>query len=169
MAALAVFEFYVVYSHMVITWYRDTQCLSRYSAISLACQFQSQKFIQGFRKKFLWIIPIVYLTMIAICECFADYSLRVSEAIQINCMHAKRIRYPYRRRQSTFTLCYIRHIYHMLCYFSLLYKWLILLILLLETLVKTQAPVIQNRPIATYLNPFKVCTLWKLIFHFSNT
>ena len=61
---------------------------------------------------------------------FANYSFSMSEALQINCIHAKRIRYPYHRRQSTFRLCFIRHIYNMLCYFSLSYTWLILLILL---------------------------------------
>ena len=54
-------------------------------------------------------------------ECFANDNFSVSVALQTICMHAKRIRYRYRRRQSTFTLCFIRHIYYILCYFSLLY------------------------------------------------
>ena len=111
------FSCHLFHSHMVNTCYRDTQshCLGGYTAISLACQFQTRKIIHGFRKMFLLIIPIVYLTIIANRECFANYSFSVSVALHINCMHAKCIRYPYRRRQSTFTLCFIRHIYHMLC------------------------------------------------------
>ena len=140
MAAHAVFDFPVIYSHMVNTCYRNTHCLGGYSAISLACQFQTRKIVHGFRKMFLLIIPIVYLTIIANCECFKNNSVSVSVALQINCMHAKRIRYPYRRRQSTFTLCFIRHIYHMLCYFSLLYTWLIILILLSRDISESPGP-----------------------------
>ena len=100
-AADAVFDFPAIYSHMVSTCYRDTHCLGGYSAISLACQFYNRKVIHGFWKMFLLIIPIVYLTINSNCECLANYSFSVSLALQNNCMHAKHIRYPYRRRQST--------------------------------------------------------------------
>ena len=73
-------------------------------------------------------------------ECFANYNFSVSVALQIIGMHAKRIRYCYRRRQSTFTLCFIRHIYHVFWYFSLFNTWLILLFLFLGDISENPGP-----------------------------